>query len=109
MAKVILETTDLENKEIEKYLSDSILSYGIEQMNGEKPIKAYCSFKDEGGNIIGSIMGYKTLNLFFITSLYVESDNRYNGYGNKLLGAAGSRYFCESLFWASQPKQAAKT
>jgi glycine/D-amino acid oxidase-like deaminating enzyme len=23
--------------------------------------------------------------------------------------AAGSRYFCESLFWASQPKQAAKT
>ena len=24
-------------------------------------------------------------------------------------GDAGSRYFCESLFWASQPKQAAKT
>ena len=24
-------------------------------------------------------------------------------------GTAGSRYFCESLFWASQPKQAAKT
>ncbi|WP_221901626.1 hypothetical protein [Bathymodiolus platifrons methanotrophic gill symbiont] len=24
-------------------------------------------------------------------------------------GSAGSRYFCESLFWASQPKQAAKT
>ncbi len=22
---------------------------------------------------------------------------------------AGSRYFCESMFWASQPKQAAKT
>ncbi|SCN47882.1 hypothetical protein BAZMOX_19223_1 [methanotrophic endosymbiont of Bathymodiolus azoricus (Menez Gwen)] len=22
---------------------------------------------------------------------------------------AGSRYFCESLFWVSQPKQAAKT
>ena len=22
---------------------------------------------------------------------------------------AGSRYFCESLFWASEPKQAAKT
>ncbi len=26
-----------------------------------------------------------------------------------LTGEAGSRYFCESLFWASQPKQAAKT
>ena len=24
-------------------------------------------------------------------------------------GYTGSRYFCESLFWASQPKQAAKT
>jgi len=24
-------------------------------------------------------------------------------------GNSGSRYFCESLFWASQPKQAAKT
>ncbi len=23
--------------------------------------------------------------------------------------SSGSRYFCESLFWASQPKQAAKT
>ncbi|WP_221899854.1 hypothetical protein [Bathymodiolus platifrons methanotrophic gill symbiont] len=27
----------------------------------------------------------------------------------KLKWYAGSRYFCESLFWASQPKQAAKT
>ncbi|HIG65845.1 MAG TPA: hypothetical protein EYQ43_09930 [Methyloprofundus sp.] len=24
-------------------------------------------------------------------------------------GPTGSRYFCESLFWASQPKQATKT
>ena len=26
-----------------------------------------------------------------------------------LFVGSGSRYFCESLFWASQPKQAAKT
>jgi hypothetical protein len=26
-----------------------------------------------------------------------------------VIETAGSRYFCESLFWASQPKQAAKT
>ena len=26
-----------------------------------------------------------------------------------IISDAGSRYFCESLFWASQPKQAAKT
>ncbi|WP_221896824.1 hypothetical protein [Bathymodiolus japonicus methanotrophic gill symbiont] len=29
--------------------------------------------------------------------------------GGKEIKVAGSRYFCESLFWASQPKQAAKT
>ncbi|WP_221897455.1 hypothetical protein [Bathymodiolus japonicus methanotrophic gill symbiont] len=27
----------------------------------------------------------------------------------KIFSVSGSRYFCESLFWASQPKQAAKT
>ena len=87
MDQVILETTELENEQVEKYLSASIMSYGIEQMNGEKPLKAYSSFKDKDGNMIGSIMGYKTLNLFFITHLYVESKNRCNGYGNKLLEA----------------------
>ncbi len=29
--------------------------------------------------------------------------------GEAVRESAGSRYFCESLFWASQPKQAAKT
>ncbi|WP_221898341.1 hypothetical protein [Bathymodiolus japonicus methanotrophic gill symbiont] len=46
--------------------------------------------------------------LEFITSLLEFPDP-----GDKLkeLGEliSGSRYFCESLFWASQPKQAAKT
>ena len=41
------------------------------------------------------------------------TDNYRNGFSSKTLktedGQAGSRYFCESLFWASQPKQAAKT
>lgn len=87
MDQVILETTELENEQIEKYLSDSIMSYGIEQMNGEKPLKAHCLFKDKDGKIIGSVMGYKTLNLFFITHLYVEGKNRCNGYGYKLLEA----------------------
>lgn len=30
-------------------------------------------------------MGYKTLNLFFITHLHVEKQNRNNGYAKKLL------------------------
>ncbi len=32
-------------------------------------------------------MGYKALNIFFITQLYVENDYRNNGYGCKLLDA----------------------
>ncbi len=87
MNQSILETTELENEEIEKYLSDSIISYGIAQMNGDKPFKAYCSFKDKNGNIIGAIMGYKASNLFFVTQLYVESKYRNNGCGYKLLSA----------------------
>jgi len=87
MEQAILETTEQENEEIEKYLTDSILSYGIEQMNGERPFKAYCSLRDTNGSIIGSVMGYKALNLFFITHLYVSSKNRNNGYGYKLLEA----------------------
>jgi hypothetical protein len=40
-----------------------------------------------------------------------KDDPNYDGGANgiSLNKAAGSRYFCESLFWASQPKQAAKT
>jgi hypothetical protein len=38
--------------------------------------------------------------LFKLVPLVIRNDK------NK---SAGSRYFCESLFWASQPKQAAKT
>ena len=37
---------------------------------------------------------------------HAPSENHIN---NKSYPLPGSRYFCESLFWASQPKQAAKT
>ncbi|WP_221897768.1 hypothetical protein [Bathymodiolus japonicus methanotrophic gill symbiont] len=53
---------------------------------------------------------------------HAETSGRFNGesyvefltqllayYKGKIILIAGSRYFCESLFWASQPKQAAKT
>ena len=85
MKTPVLETTETANEEIEKYLSNSIMAYGIEQMNGEKPFKIFCSFKDHKGNLIGAVMGYKTLNLFFITHLYVEKQYRNNGYANTLL------------------------
>jgi hypothetical protein len=39
----------------------------------------------------------------------IDNDEDFYNYQGKEKEAAGSRYFCESLFWASQPKQAAKT
>ncbi len=39
---------------------------------------------------------YQEIKKYAFSSLQINND-------------AGSRYFCESLFWASQPKQAAKT
>ena len=80
-----LVTTERENKELERYLSSSIMEYGIEQMNGVKPIKAFCSLKCHNGTLVGGAMGYKALNLFFITHLYVEKQFRGKGYATKLL------------------------
>ncbi len=41
--------------------------------------------------------------------VYNEMRNSLDHYFRAIIVTAGSRYFCESLFWASQPKQAAKT
>ena len=44
----------------------------------------------------------------FLTDRILFNERKPQMYG--VIGDwAGSRYFCESLFWASQPKQAAKT
>ena len=34
-------------------------------LDGEEPLKAFCSFKDRKGNLLGEVMGYKILNMFF--------------------------------------------
>jgi len=83
--KPVIESTEFKNEEIEKYLSNSILAYGIEQINNDEPIKLFCSLKNHKGNIIGGVMGYKTLNLFFITHLHVEKEHRNHGYAKNLL------------------------
>ncbi|WP_221900388.1 hypothetical protein [Bathymodiolus platifrons methanotrophic gill symbiont] len=56
----------------------------------------------------------KQVTLLFVLSMQGVALQAYSFhaffYPYKLsLFIAGSRYFCESLFWASQPKQAAKT
>ena len=85
MKQPVLEITEAENEEVERYLTHSIMTYGIEQLNGEEPLRAFCSFREHNDDLIGAAMGYKTLNLFFITHLYVEEQHRNNGYANKLL------------------------
>ncbi|GAW84997.1 hypothetical protein bplSymb_SCF00208P017 [Bathymodiolus platifrons methanotrophic gill symbiont] len=42
-------------------------------------------------------------------SLVVDLQGQKAGMWIDFATNSGSRYFCESLFWASQPKQAAKT
>ena len=85
MDELNLERYKDENSEIEKYLSDSITSFGIEQLQGKEPRKAFCCFRDSEGKIVAAIMGSTTLNLFFISHLFVENALRNKGIGTKLL------------------------
>jgi len=95
-----IETTECESEDLAKYLSDSIISYGIDQLNGKEPKKACCAIKDNNGNLIGGVMGYSSLNLFFISHLFVESEHRDRGHGSKLLEAIENKaksYGCNLL------------
>ena len=85
MEELNLETYQDDNSELEKYLSDSIIRYGIDQLNGIKPRKLYCCYRDINRRIVGGVMGSKTINLFFISHLFVEPEYRKNGLGAKLL------------------------
>ena len=86
-----IEISGPESEEIEKYLTESIINYGVEQINGEKPKKAFCSIKDNTDSLVAGIMGYATKNLFFITHVYVDKKYRNKGYGLKLLQAIEKR------------------
>lgn len=90
MDELKLETYKDNNAEIEQFLSDSITNYGVEQLQGDEPTKIYCCLRDEKGNIIAGIMGSVTLNLFFISHIFVEKDFRNKGIGAKLLSAIES-------------------
>ncbi|MDH5444814.1 MAG: GNAT family N-acetyltransferase [Gammaproteobacteria bacterium] len=80
-----LEIFKDDNSELEKYLSDSIISYGIEQLKGNEPKKLYCCYRNSNGKIVAGIMGSATLNLFFVSHLFVEPEHRNNGLGTRLL------------------------
>jgi hypothetical protein len=52
---------------------------------------------------------YRNTLLLDCDTVVVQDPSSYLSTDGLLGKIAGSRYFCESLFWASQPKQAAKT
>jgi len=82
-----LESYKENNEELEKYLSDSIISYGLEQLQGNEPSKLLCCFIDNKGQIVAGIMGSATLNLFFISHLFVAVEYRNKSLGTQLLSA----------------------
>jgi len=86
MDKLRLETFEGANSELDDYLSNSIMSYGLKQLQGHQLVKLYCCYRN-GGNLSGAVMGSATRNLFFITHLFVEENQRGNGVGTKLLSA----------------------
>lgn len=87
MNSLHLESYTEKNEELDKYLSDSIVSYGLAQLQGNEPKKLFCCFRNNENEIVAGIMGSATLNMFFISHLFVETDYRNNGLGAKLLAA----------------------
>lgn len=90
MENLILETYQEENSELEEYLSSSIISFGIDQLRGKVPRKLSCCFRDNVGKTVAAIMGSVTLNLFFISHLFVDENFRNKGLGTELLSAIES-------------------
>lgn len=87
MATWQFEFSQQENPQLEKYLTDSIIDYGIRQLNGSEPIKIFCCCKNNDGALIGAVMGSASLNLFYISHIFVEERQRNRGLGAKLLAA----------------------
>jgi len=79
------ETIDSNYEELEKYLNDELISYGVNEADGNRPEYIYCYIKDRRHKIIGGIKGYAMFNLFYISKLFVDEKHRNIGLGRKLL------------------------
>ena len=89
MDDLIYEQYTGEKEDIDKYLSQSITTYGLAQHKDETPVKLFCICKNYEGVILGAVMGQKTLNLCFISHIYVEEKYRNMGIGSSLLTKIG--------------------
>lgn len=79
------ETIDSKFEELEKYLNEGLIEYGVAEAGGNKPKYIYCSIKDNQHKFVGGIKGYAMLNLFYISQLFVDENHRNIGLGKKLL------------------------
>lgn len=79
------ETVDSKFEELEKYLNEELIDYGVAEAGGNKPKYIYCSIKDNQQKFVGGIKGYVMLNLFYISQLFVDENHRNIGLGKKLL------------------------
>ena len=73
------------NETVDNYLSKSITNYGLLQHKGNAPVKIFCSCKNSKGKFLGAVMGTKTLDLFFISHVFVEEKFRNKNIGSELL------------------------
>jgi len=79
------ETIDSKYEELEKYLNQGLIDYGVIEAGGNKPKYIFCCIKDDQHKIIGGIKGYAMLNLFYISQLFVDEKHRKKGLGKKLI------------------------
>lgn len=85
MEELLFKHYSAENQVIEKYLSQSIVNYGLAQHKHDNPEKLFCTCKNNSGTLYGAVMGTKTLDMFFISHIFVEENHRNKGIGSLLL------------------------
>jgi len=81
----LVENHEQDHPQLEQYLTTAITRYGIQQLNCEEPKKLYSCLKNKENSIVAGIMGYASLNMFFITHLFVDPSIRNQGFGQHLL------------------------
>ncbi|MCH9814254.1 MAG: GNAT family N-acetyltransferase [Epsilonproteobacteria bacterium] len=74
-----------QSSEAQKYISDSIISYGLAQLDGDVPQSVCYVVKNSDEKLIGGIMGQATRNMLFISHLFVDESYRGEGLGAKLM------------------------
>ena len=85
MQNYSIKTLDSNCDDLDKYLDEELISYGVAEAGGHKPKYMCCYIKDDQHRFIGGIKGYVMLDLFYISQLFVDEKYRNIGLGKNLL------------------------